>query len=297
MRLLFLRLCLLCLGFSLSIGVQASEETGTVGLMLAGEIVALNATDDIPGNKQEAVAVIQDLSVGQIFRDCPLCPEMVVLPATKLFELGSKDGDPDEAPVRRLHFSKPFAIARTEVTQEQWRAVMGSDPPKLHFAGCDECPVERVSWDDVQEYLKKLGQKTGKPYRLPTESEWEYACRGGTKYPYCGGLDLGGVGWVSRNSDGRTHPVAQKQSNNFGLYDMTGNVSEWVEDCGNDSHTELPSDGSAWVRRTCEMRMHRGGSWFEYPRRARATARFKSPRKEQTNMVGFRVALSVEAPK
>lgn len=124
-----------------------------------------------------------------------------------------------------------FEMGKYEVTQAQWEAVMGNNPS--NFKGCPTCPVEQVSWNDTQEFIKKLNQLTGKRFRLPTEAEWEYAARGGRKskgYKYAGSNKLDSVAWFSENSDNKTHPVGQKKPNELGLYDMVGNVSEWCGD-------------------------------------------------------------------
>lgn len=117
------------------------------------------------------------------------CPEMVLIPA------GEK-------------IIRSFLLCKTEVSQGQWRAVMGSNPPKLAFKTCgDDCPVERVSWNDAQAFIKKLNEQTGKSYRLPSEAEWEYACRAGGRHSYCGSDDIGVVAWYDENSDNKPHPV------------------------------------------------------------------------------------------
>lgn len=165
--------------------------------------------------------------------DGSLGPEMVVIPSGS-FDMGSPESqterNSDEGPVQRITL-KRYALGKTEVTQKQWRQVMGSDPVSLGFKGCDDCPVEGVSWYEVKKYIDQLNAKTGKQYRLPSESEWEYACRGGKAgEKYCGGNDVGLVGWYGKNSADKTHPVGQKQPNGYGLVDMSGNVNEWVED-------------------------------------------------------------------
>lgn len=134
-----------------------------------------------------------------------------------------------------------FAIGKYEVTQKQWKAVMGSNPSNFSDCG-DDCPVENVSWDDVQTFLNKLNQMTGSRYRLPTKQEWERACGTGTKY--CGGNDPDAVAWYRGNSGSKTHPVGKKQTNANGLYDMSGNVSEMTSDCiGNDCGVRLTIGG------------------------------------------------------
>lgn len=140
---------------------------------------------------------------------------------------------------------KNYEIGKYEVTQKEWREVMGNNPSQ--FSGCgDSCPVEQVSWNDIQLFLKKLNKKTGKQYRLPIEVEWEYACYGGSKSEYCGGANLDAVGWYNENSGDKTHPVGQKKDNGYGLYDMTGNVSEWMSDCKDSQCVEHVIRSCAW---------------------------------------------------
>ncbi|HRD89595.1 MAG TPA: SUMF1/EgtB/PvdO family nonheme iron enzyme [Accumulibacter sp.] len=226
--------------------------------------------------------------VGKVFRDCPDCPKMVVVPAGS-FEMGSNEGDSDERPVHRVSL-RSFSIGRTEVTQGQWRAVMGSNPSR--FADCgDDCPVENVSWNDVQEFVRKLSEKTGKAYRLPSEAEWEYACRAGGKHQYCGGDKFDAVAWVPWFSDDtEKRPVAWKQANAWGLYDMSGNVWEWVQDCYQKSYDGAPSDGSAWQAGSCKARVLRGGSSNNDPRAALSTGRRSSAPADRDGYRGFRLA-------
>jgi hypothetical protein len=148
---------------------------------------------------------------------------------------------------------RDYELGKFEVTQLLWRTVMGSNPSYLHCedrtraCGSDNNPVENISWYDVQGFLKKLNEMSGKEYRLPTADEWEYACFGGSQTKYCGGDNLDAVGWYKSNSGGQTHPVGQKQANGYGLYDMTGNVREMTSDCDGDCQKfRLTRGGSLW---------------------------------------------------
>ena len=214
---------------------------------------------------------------------------MVVIPAGQ-FEMGSAEGNDDEQPVHRVAI-RTFELSETEVTQAQWRAVMGSNPSR--FQGCDDCPVENVGWKDTKEFLQKLNVKATRPYRLPTEAEWEYACRAGTRQQYCGGSRLDSVAWSSNNSGGKTHPVAGKEANAFGIYDMNGNVWEWVEDCYHANYEGAPPDGAAWSAGNCTLRVLRGGSWFAEPAYTRSTNRVGHEEGFHNGNIGFRVARSL----
>ena len=170
---------------------------------------------------------------------------------------------------------KNYEMGKYEVTQGEWEAVMEDNPSKFKGANL---PVERVSWNDVQNYLKRLNQKTGKNYRLPTEAEWEYACYGGSQSSnslYCGGNDLDAVAWHNGNSGGKTHPVGQKQANGYVLYDMSGNVWEWMEDC--------------WEG-NCAKHALRGASWSYFPQGMRASFRDGDSSANQYSNGGFRLA-------
>ena len=197
-----------------------------------------------------------------------------------------------EKPAHQVTVSD-FYIGKYEVTQKEWREVMGSDPS--NFKNCDNCPVEQVSWNDVQEFLSKLNAKTGKSYRLPTEAEWEYAARGGTTsrgYKYAGSNSLDEVAWYTDNSGSKTHPVGQKKANELGLYDMSGNVWEWCADDWHGSYSGAPSTGRAWIDSPrASSRVGRGGSWFGGTRGCRVSYRTNFTPLFRDNRLGFRLAL------
>lgn len=169
---------------------------------------------------------------------------------------------------------KNYEIGKYDVTQKEWLAVMGANPS--HFTACGEnCPVEQVSWNDVHEFIQKLNAKTGKQYRLPNEEEWEYACYGGSQTEYCGGSNLDSVAWYKDNSNATTHPVGQKQANGYGLYDMSGNVWQWMENKYDSGH-----DWGAL----------RGGSWYNDTGGLRASFRGLSGPANRVYGFGFRLA-------
>ncbi|MBK7000382.1 MAG: SUMF1/EgtB/PvdO family nonheme iron enzyme [Rhodoferax sp.] len=246
-----------------------------------------------------APAIPATPAAGQTIKDCDVCPEMVVVPGGS-FEMGSNDGESDEKPIHTVNV-KSFALGKYEVTQGQWKAVMGSNPSGFKDCG-DTCPVENVNWDDVQEYIKKLNARSGKQYRLPSEAEWEYAARAGTRTQYwwgdvasheymnygkdecCGGLAQGRDKWVN------TAPLGQFPANAFGLHDMNGNVWEWTQDCWNESYKGAPTDGSAWTSGNCGLRAVRGGSWNIRPAYARAAYRNRSDTSSRYSYGGLRLA-------
>lgn len=201
-------------------------------------------------------------------------------------EQGS-DARDNEKPAHQVTLSD-YYIGQTEVTQALWKAVMGSNPS--FFKG-DNLPVEQVSWDDCQEFIQKLNQLTGKQFRLPTEAEWEYAARGGRKsrgYKYAGGNNIDLVAWYDDNSGNETHPVATKQANEHGVYDMSGNVWEWCSDWYGDyqssslSDPQGPSSGS--------NRVIRGGSYFNFARYCRVSCRCSDTPGRRFNYLGLRLS-------
>ncbi len=203
---------------------------------------------------------------------------------------GSRGAESHERPPHEVTIGRPFYMATTEVTQAQWMAVIGSNPSR--FQGNDR-PVERVSWNDAKEFIRRLNAREGGTrYRLPTEAEWEYACRAGTTGDRHG--DLASVAWYAPTSRGMTSPVAQKQPNAWGLFDMLGNVYEWCEDwkgaypSGRVTDPRGPTTGS--------FRVARGGSWLVHANRARPDFRDFFAPDERRDDLGFRVVAVAEAP-
>ena len=221
--------------------------------------------------------------------------EFVLIPAGE-FDMGSPSNengrDNDEGPVYSVTISKPFYMGKYEVTQEQWRDVMGNNPSR--FRG-DNLPVEDVSWNYVQEFIKKLNEKEGiNKYRLPSEAEWEYAARAGTTTRYSFGDDEGKLGeyaWYADNSGRKAHNVGQKKPNPWGLYDMHGNVWEWTQDWYHDDYKGAPTDGSAWEG-SGASRVNRGGSWGSNARNCRSAYRDDFVPDFRDRNLGFRLLRS-----
>jgi formylglycine-generating enzyme required for sulfatase activity len=192
---------------------------------------------------------------------------------------------------------RSFLMGKTEVTQELWMSVMGINPSQNKGR---TLPVDRVSWDDVQQFIAKLNQKTGQMYRLPSEAEWEYAARAGTTTEWSHGNDeskLGNYAWYSGNSDGRAQTVGQKLPNAFGLYDMHGNVLEWTQDCWHETYAGAPTDGSAWTTNCSgNARVLRGGSWEYGPAGLRSASRSRNDPVIPINIIGFRLARTLFTP-
>lgn len=220
--------------------------------------------------------------------------EFVLIPGGE-FEMGSNDSEAFdiEKPPHRVKVAE-FRIGKAEVTQAQWLAVMGSNPSRV--SGCDLCPVEKVSWDDVQKLIQRLGAQTDLPLRLPTEAEWEYAARGGARQQRWVGtdnqLELGTFAWYDVNSDGRTHPVCQKLPNVFGLCDMTGNVFEWVGDRYDQRYDDKPTPDSTEDPTAVHPRVLRGGGWGYSSRLARTAYRGGDPPSTASGSIGFRLAFT-----
>lgn len=229
-------------------------------------------------------------------RDCPQCPEIVpIQPGT--FEMGSTEMFDFETPVHQVSIRKPFYIGRREVTFEEWDACFTEggckQKPDDRGLGRTRRPVTDLDWDDAKSYVAWLSQKTGKTYRLPSESEWEYVARAGTTttYPWGRTVDKDKANCLGCTSDPvkKAIDTGSFPPNAFGVYDMAGNAAEWVEDCWSDNYRGAPTDGSAWTRPQCRERVLRGGSFNNDPRYLRSAARFKYDQNVRFYTNGFRV--------
>ena len=221
------------------------------------------------------------------------------------FSMGDEYGDLWEACLPVHPVTVPdFYMGRFPVTQALWKAVMDNNPSR--FEG-DERPVEKVSWFDAQDFIRRLNKATaatppaGHQYRLPSEAEWEYAARGGKYhadgFKYAGSDRLKDVGWYEENSDGETKPVGQKSPNQLGLYDLSGNVWEWCEDDWHGNYNGAPADGSAWVDQPKRNagRVYRGGSWYYAARNCCVANRDLGAPDRRSDRHGFRLVLVLQA--
>ena len=254
--------------------VNVSDVTALVNLIIngGGESEFKNRTFTVNGVSFEMIAV-----EGGTF----------TMGATS--EQGS-DAYDDEKPAHQVTLSS-YYIGKTEVTQELWQAVMGSNPSK--FSGTN-LPVEKVSWEDCQSFVIKLNELTGKNFRLPTEAEWEYAARGGNKsngFKFSGGNNIAEVAWYSENGNKISHPVATKAPNELGIYDMSGNVWEWCSDWYSSSYYTSSSQTNPTGPNSGSYRVYRGGSWSGNDRYCRVSHRDSNYPSYRFNYVGLRLAL------
>lgn len=241
------------------------------------------------------------LKSGSFFRDCSVCPELAVIPAGS-YMMGSNNGRRREKPVHKVTIARPFAFGRYEVTFDQWKAcrVAGgcAKKPDDHKWGRGIRPVVNITFADVKQYLAWISGKTGHTYRLPTEAEWEYAARAGTTTDFWWGDKIGNKLANCRNCAPKisrgTYPVGTFKANAFGLYDVHGNVWEWVEDCWNPSYSGAPADGSARLDGNCRFRVTRSGSWYYFSPNLRSASRSKFPAKGFSYGIGFRVVRELD---
>jgi formylglycine-generating enzyme required for sulfatase activity len=232
---------------------------------------------------------------GATFRDCPACPEMTVLPAGS-FAMGSPSSEEgrgaDEGPVRQVTFARPFAMGRYEVTYDEWNACVAAGGCRKVFepeGGGGRRPVAMVSWYDARSYADWLSRETGQLYSIPSEAEWEYAARAGTNLPWNTGDGLLVDDANIMDQFKQSVPVGGFPPNAFGLYDMHGNVFEWVLDCIDVGYFGAPSDGGAAVKPMCPKRGLRGGGWKSEPNGARSANREAAAADHSSLQLGFRV--------
>ena len=278
-------------------GVRLEQCAGHVEAGRSAEAVKCYADvlKETPGDTQALAGL-----AGTKFRDCAECPELVVV-ASGSYEMGSERGESDEKPVHEVRIGYPLAVGMYEVTFGEWDACVegggcGGYRPDDEGWGRGPQPVINVSWDDAQGYVGWLSGETGEEYRLLSESEWEYVARAGTRTAYWWGDEIGrnrancngcGSRW-DRKQTAQTGSFPENV-NAFGLYDVHGNVGEWVEDCYSDGYARAPVDGSAWEW-NCDRRVLRGGSWINIPRVLRSAFRNWYSTGVRVNYFGFRVA-------
>ena len=258
----------------------------------AGRETPKPSTTKPPASKS-APRKLTTRSTSRTFR--PTNPHIqLVTIAPGSFMMGSPSGengrDDDEGPQHRVNV-RGFYLGKFEVTQAEFRSVTGKNPSR--FSGCENCPVENVSWNDAREFVRILnGLQVDYVYRLPSEAEWEYACRAGTTSAFAFGKSISPdqANWGGYHGD-KTAQVGSYRPNDFGVYDMSGNVWEWCEDYYHENYTRAPTDGSAWLRRgRFAERITRSGSWTldDYMMRSGSRGRFPPDRRNDEQ--GFRVA-------
>ena len=267
-----------------------AEQEATARMAAERAAEERRAQDDAAAREQAARAAADAQRKAEELRKT-LGMEFVRIPGGE-FEMGTIVWNSSN-PVHRVRISD-FRMAKSEVTQAQWRAVMGSNPS--NFQGCDDCPVEKVSWNDVQEFLRKANARTGLSVRLPTEAEWEYAAGGGAAHQKWAGTnndnELGEYSWYNANAGGKTHPVCQKRPNQFGLFDMSGNVWEWCSDRWADDYSGAGNDNPIGPS-TGSARVFRGGSWINRAALdCRVALRVHDDPGLRIDFLGFRLALS-----
>lgn len=259
-----------------TIDIKAGSEQVVYAKLKETAVVSPGTSKTLPKNGSHRTRTIRDSVTGM---------ELVKVPKG-CFQMGSNGSSKNDRPGHKVCITKDFYLGKYEVTQGQWEAIMGNNPSKLKTG--NDHPVEQVSWYDVQQYIRKLNVKTGKTYRLPTEAEWEFACRsGGKDQEFCGGNHLSTYGWYGEDPKNGHHKVGGKLPNGIGLYDMSGNVWEWTcslykpsyndfeKRCGNDSGN----------------RSLRGGSWYYKPDSLRSDARGWGKPVSFRSDVGFRLFL------
>ena len=291
--------------------IELILEAGTYYMRIVATGGIISSSYSLSHDSSDTKVITED--TGSVFRDCDICPEMVVVPAGS-FMMGSPNDEEGrethESPQHLVTFDQPFAVGVYEVTFDQWDACVADGgcnyQPDDENWGRGNRPVINVSWDDAQIYLSWLSSYTGHSYRLLSEAEWEYAARAGTTEPFYFGATVStdqanyngdyiyGSGSKGLNIE-QTEPVGVFSANAFGLYDMHGNVFEWTQDCWNKSYRGAPDDGTAWETKDCDNRVLRGGNWYSHPASLRSAARGSQSSATRSwgwvdGTIGFRVA-------
>jgi formylglycine-generating enzyme required for sulfatase activity len=286
MKHLILKACLSLSVLFISASIHAGETTNSIGITMV----------DIPaGSFMMGSCKLTDAMVEENKKRTFLGQE----PLTSNCSNPDSDASDYETPQHRVSI-KNFQMGKTEVTLGQFKRFITEagrkDLVTDYFIlfnnnnNDDSAPVVEVSWDDAQAFIAWLNKVDGGGYRLPSEAEWEYACRAGGNHTYCGSNDVGAVAWYDANSGNRARTVGGKQANAFGLHDMSGNVWEWTQDCWNDSYNGAPTNGAAWTTGLCGLRVSRGGSWGYVARDSRAASRINGTTDLRGRNVGFRLA-------
>jgi len=293
---MLVRRCVCTRGKTSSGSITRGIHEITFGLVLTlSLLVALAVCELAPTRADE-----QALKAAASFNDCTTdCPEMVVVPAGS-FAMGSPATESGrqqtEVPQHKVAIAKPFAVSKFEVTFAQWDACAAHGDCTAHVDdhawGRGRQPVINVSWNDSQRYLAWLSKITGKTYRLLTEAEYEYAARARTQTAFLWGDEIGTnnancAGCGSKWDATQTAPVGSFAPNQFGLYDMVGNVWEWVEDCLYEDYSNAPVDGSAWTTGDCGHHRLRGGSWASVVDEIRSANRARSATDDRLTIIGF----------
>jgi formylglycine-generating enzyme required for sulfatase activity len=241
--------------------------------------------------------VASDSKISVVSNKTFIEPQMVVIPAGS-FQMGS-DESTDEKPIHAVNIARPYSLAKYLVTFEEYDLFVKAKNRKFPSDqgwGRGKRPVINVSWEDAAAYASWLSDVSGKTYRLPGEAEWEYAARAATESVYYWGdseTDADSFAWFNNNSEGKTHPVGKKRPNAFGLYDIAGNVWEWLQDCWHDNYQNAPADGSAWQAQNngdCPRRVLRGGSWDIVSVWLRSATRYRYFPGNRGDDIGFRLA-------
>jgi formylglycine-generating enzyme required for sulfatase activity len=289
-------------GGALREGGGATDPKAALGPAVPWQRGRLVCTDGMMVSATTAAGIREPrcIRAAEPFRDCPTCPEMVVVPPGR-FIMGSPASEQgrggNEGPQREVTIRQPFGVGRFEVTFDEWDACAAaggcSHRPSDQGWGRGRQPVVNVSWDDAQQYAAWLSRRTGVAYRLLTEAEWEYAARAGSRARWSFGdneAELGEHAWYSANANRRARPVGGKRANAFGLHDMHGNAWEWVADCSGGSYEGAPVDGSAQSGTSNCNRRLRGGTWDKDPARLRAAFRDGIDPGVRRDDIGFRLA-------